>query len=103
MRKTQVYANPSTGKIFSNDLEGVKRSVFPVAEESEVFTGFIIGEIRAWEFGSPPCGWIFALGVDPDSRTKGIGTRLFEAICERFQQEGIQKSGRCWQGMIIST
>ncbi|MDP6382868.1 MAG: GNAT family N-acetyltransferase [SAR324 cluster bacterium] len=33
----------------------------------------------------------FALGVDPDSRTKGIGTRLFEAICERFQQEGIQK------------
>ena len=68
-----------------------KERFFLVAEESEVFTGFIIGERRAWEFGSPPCGWIFALGVDPYSRNKGIGTRLFEAICERFQQEGIQK------------
>ena len=25
--------------------------------------GFIIGEIRAWEFGSTPCGWVFALSV----------------------------------------
>ena len=32
-----------------------KERFFLVAEESEVFTGFIIGEIRAWEFGSPPC------------------------------------------------
>src|ERR1035438_7856807 len=23
--------------------------------------GFIIGEIRAWEFGSTPCGWAFAV------------------------------------------
>jgi hypothetical protein len=27
--------------------------------------GFIIGEIRAWEFGSTPCGWVFALSVEP--------------------------------------
>ena len=34
---------------------------FLVAESAERrVVGFIIGEIRAWEFGSPPCGWIFA-------------------------------------------
>ena len=30
--------------------------------------GFIIGEVRAWEFGSTPCGWVFALSVEPKER-----------------------------------
>lgn len=51
--------------------------------------GFILGEVRAWEFGSPPCGWIFALGVDPGCRLQGIGTRLFEAISDRFREVGV--------------
>jgi GNAT superfamily N-acetyltransferase len=51
--------------------------------------GFIIGEVRAWEFGSPPCGWIFALGVDPDCRLQGIGTQLFNAICQCFREAGV--------------
>ncbi len=51
--------------------------------------GFIIGEVRAWEFGSAPSGWIFALGVDPDVRLNRIGTRLFEAICRRLAETGV--------------
>jgi ribosomal protein S18 acetylase RimI-like enzyme len=53
--------------------------------------GFIIGEIRAWEFGSPPSGWVFAIGVDPDLRLKKVGTGLFEAICHRLRAEGVDK------------
>ena len=53
---------------------------FLVAEVDGKVAGFIIGEIRAWEFGSPPAGWIFAIGVDPESRQIGIGTHLFKAI-----------------------
>ena len=64
---------------------------FLVAEKAGEFVGFIIGEIRAWEFGSPPCGWIFALGVDPEYRTCGIGTQLYETICKRFEVVGIRK------------
>ena len=60
-----------------------------VAEADGSVIGFIIGEVRAWEFGSPPCGWIFAIGVDPDSRLSGVGSRLFSAICSRFRQGGI--------------
>lgn len=53
--------------------------------------GFIIGEVRAWEFGSPPCGWVFALGVDPGVRLEGIGSRLFEAMCACLAESGVDK------------
>ena len=53
--------------------------------------GFIIGEIRAWEFGSTPCGWIFALSVEPEVRLRNVGTALFEAIAGKFKKEGISK------------
>lgn len=63
---------------------------FLVAETDGVLGGFIIGEKRAWEFGSPPCGWVFAIGVAPDRRLGGIGTRLFDAIVERMRAAGLQ-------------
>ena len=53
--------------------------------------GFIIGEIRAWEFGSEPCGWVFALSVDPDARLLGVGEQLFLAMSEKFKQAGMSK------------
>ena len=55
------------------------------------FVGFAIGEIRAWEFGSPPCGWLFAIQVDPDRRMQGAGTALFEALRERFRAQGVTR------------
>ncbi len=52
---------------------------FLVAEDQDHgLAGFIIGEVRAWEFGSPPSGWVFALGVDPALRLRKIGSRLFD-------------------------
>lgn len=62
---------------------------FLVAEGNAGIRGFIVGEDRAWEFGSPPCGWIFAIGVDPRHREGGIGSRLFRAICARMRQSGM--------------
>jgi GNAT superfamily N-acetyltransferase len=53
--------------------------------------GFVIGEIRDWEFGSPPCGWVFAIDVDPRSRLGGVGTRLLEAISSNFRSAGVRK------------
>ena len=54
----------------------------------ESVLGFIVGEIRAWEFGSRPCGWIFAIGVSPDHRVQGIGEQLFGAMCDAFKADG---------------
>jgi GNAT superfamily N-acetyltransferase len=53
--------------------------------------GFIVGEIRAWEFGSAPCGWVYALSVDPDSRLVGVGEALFESIAAQFRKVGVNK------------
>lgn len=51
--------------------------------------GFIVGEIRAWEFGSPPCGWVIALSVTAEHREKGIGTTLFDALCAEMKKDGV--------------
>ncbi len=64
---------------------------FLVAELEHEIVGFIIGEVRDWEFGSPPCGWVFAIDVRPGARLGGIGTRLLEAISMRFRAVGVTK------------
>jgi ribosomal protein S18 acetylase RimI-like enzyme len=62
----------------------------PAGEPAQVL-GFVVGEVRAWEFGSAPCGWIFALSVEPDARLHGVGEALFEAISTEFRQAGVGK------------
>lgn len=62
---------------------------FYVCEIDGTFAGFIIGEIRAWEFGSEPCGWVYTIGVNPEVRLKQIGTRLFETVSEQFTKAGV--------------
>jgi ribosomal protein S18 acetylase RimI-like enzyme len=62
---------------------------FLVAEMDRAVQGYIVGEVRDWEFGSPPCGWVFGLGVRPEARLAGVGARMLEAICERFRRAGV--------------
>lgn len=73
---------------------GARRRSSPfllIAEHNGHIEGFIVGEVRAWEFGEPPCGWVFAIQVRPKTRLKGIGTRLFEALCHAFRRAGVKK------------
>jgi len=64
---------------------------FLVADAGGRVAGMVIGEVRDWEFGSPPCGWVFGIDVDPDFRQAGIGTRLLDAICASFRRAGVSK------------
>ena len=64
---------------------------FLVAEAAGRIEGFVIGEVRDWEFGSPRCGWVFAISVRPKTRLGGIGSRLLEAICAGFRRQGVTK------------
>ncbi|HRO58118.1 MAG TPA: GNAT family N-acetyltransferase [Burkholderiaceae bacterium] len=62
---------------------------FLVAVRDRRVLGFVIGEIRDWEFGSPPCGWVFAIDVQPRARQQGIGAMLLKAIGDAFRSQGV--------------
>jgi len=60
-----------------------------VDPEGEV-AGYLLGQVRAFEFGSEPCGWIFAVGVHPDRLRSGVATALFREARERFAARGVR-------------
>lgn len=64
--------------------------LFLIAEKDGTAVGFIVAEIRAWEFGSPPCGWVFALNVAKGLREHGIASVLFNQLCARLRAAGIE-------------
>lgn len=64
---------------------------FLVSELKNEVVGFIIGEIRAWEFGSPPCGWVLGMGVRSDLQLHGIATQMLSVIKEHFMEEEVEK------------
>ena len=68
---------------------GGARRRFLVANAGARIIGYIVGEVRDWEFGSPPCGWVFGLGVRPDVREAGIGAAMLAAITADFRRLGV--------------
>lgn len=70
---------------------GRRQRHFLVAEAGGRIEGYVIGEVRDWEFGSAPCGWVFAINVRPHARLGGVGTRLLEAIGDSFRRAGVSK------------
>lgn len=68
---------------------GRRQRFFLVADAAGRIEGFVIGEVRDWEFGSPPCGWVFAISVRADARQGGVAARLLEAICGGFRRLGV--------------
>jgi ribosomal protein S18 acetylase RimI-like enzyme len=72
-------------------MAGRGEQKFLVALAGGRVVGYVIGEVRDWEFGSPPCGWVFAISVDPQARLAGIGTRLLQAISAGFRRAGVTK------------
>ncbi len=53
--------------------------------------GYILAEARSWEFGSPICGWVFAIGVAPNCARQGVGLALCREVCLKFKALDIKK------------
>ncbi len=62
-----------------------------VAEREGHLLGFIVGVVRAWEFGSEPCGWVFAVSVRPAEREYGVASALLRALSASFRRLGVRK------------
>lgn len=65
------------------------RRVGLAARDGERLAGYLLGEVRAFEFGSAPCGWIFSVGVDPAQAHRGIGSALVADAARRFRRAGV--------------
>ena len=61
-----------------------------VAEAEGRVIGFMLGEVRAGEFGlDEPSGWIEVMGVDPDFQGRSVGKRLLEGLLENFRARDV--------------
>ena len=62
------------------------------AEIEGRLVGFILSEIRLWEFGrGEKTGWIKVLGIDPEYQGKGVGHKLGETLLSHFKRKNIKK------------
>ncbi len=59
---------------------GRQQRFFLVADRGAEIDGYVVGEVRDWEFGSPPCGWVFGIAVRPlPARGREQGTHAARA------------------------
>ncbi|MDX1376284.1 MAG: GNAT family N-acetyltransferase [Burkholderiales bacterium] len=79
------------GEILRRYGGGRQQRFFLVAERGRRIEGYVVGDVRDWEFGSPPCGWVFGIGVRPEMRQSGIATQLLDSICDGFRRFGVDK------------
>lgn len=73
----------------SRDISGIDPHLARVAAVNGRVVGFIIGEVRSWEFRQPPTGWITAMAIDPAHRRRGIGRRLLAEVLDYFREKGL--------------
>lgn len=86
LRKAEYW-----GEILRRYGGGRQQRFFLVADRGGRIEGYVVGDVRDWEFGSPPCGWVFGIAVRPEARLGGIATQLLDAICEGFRRLGVDK------------
>lgn len=84
---------------FTDSAMRIQRHFLVASSANGDLVGFVVGEIRAWEFGSPPCGWVLALSVSPQHRELGIGSLLLDALSVELKSAGIATI----RTMVLST
>ena len=73
------------------DMLAPERNLLVAESEAGKLLGFIAGEVRAWEFGQPAAGWVFAIQIEPRQRERGVASVLFDALVSRFREKGVTR------------
>lgn len=71
--------------------DGRRPRVGLAAADESGMIGFLLGEVRAFEFGSEPCGWIFGIGVATPRLRGRVASRLLAEGCRRFREAGVSR------------
>jgi len=59
------------------------------AEVDGAVAGFLFADVRAFEFGSEPCGWILEVGIDPAHLRHGLASGLLAEAVRRLRASGV--------------
>ena len=89
---TGVAKSMYWGRVFADFLDPDRDphgKVGLATVDGEELAGYLLGEVRAFEFGSPPCGWIFAVGVAPGYDRSGHASTLLAEACRLFRAAGM--------------
>jgi flavin-dependent dehydrogenase/ribosomal protein S18 acetylase RimI-like enzyme len=60
-----------------------------VAEHRDHVIGFVLGDVRGWEFAAELSGWLEIIGVDPEYHGQGVSRALMEELSRRFKRAGV--------------
>jgi ribosomal protein S18 acetylase RimI-like enzyme len=61
-----------------------------VAEHRDRVVGFVLGDVRGWEFAAELSGWLEIVGVDPEYHGRGVSRALMSELFARFKRAGVQ-------------
>jgi ribosomal protein S18 acetylase RimI-like enzyme len=89
LRKPGYWRRVISG--FRGAAPGAAPVVLAAEADGGGLAGCLLGEIRAFEFGSEPCGWLLAVSVDPGFSRAGVATGLLEEACRRFRAAGVTR------------
>jgi ribosomal protein S18 acetylase RimI-like enzyme len=62
-----------------------------VAEANGKVVGFVLADIRGWEFAIPKSGWIEIVGVDPGYQGKGVARALIGTLGLYFRNNNVER------------
>jgi ribosomal protein S18 acetylase RimI-like enzyme len=77
-------------KDFFDSTDGSLR-IGLAAEGESGLAGYLLGEVRAFEFGSGACGWIFAVATDVPYARTGVASGLLAETSRRFREAGVTR------------
>ena len=88
---TGAEQRPYWTRLFREFLapEPGRHRVALAAEVGGKVAGFLLADVRAFEFGSEPCGWILEVGVDPRQVRTGLASRLLDEAVQRLRAAGV--------------
>ena len=71
---------------------GAGEGVCLVAAVGETVAGFLVGDVRPWEFGEDrEVAWVKVVGVDPRHQGSGLGHLLGERFLAEVRRRGIRR------------
>jgi len=88
---TGAEQRPYWSRLFRDFLAPApeRHRVALAADVDGELAGFLFADVRAFEFGSEPCGWILEVGVDPDVVRRGIASSLLAEAVDRLRRLGV--------------